>query len=675
VQRHRSVTLGQTFLAAAALCGGVLSSAGAAFWQRSQRAALAASERSRQSVARAAEARVAAALGSATRVLDDVERALGAGIVPAAEGRGLEGLLYTELLGAERLSEVTFIGARPVEAGRAADDDAAPRLASDGRFRVSVFWTAEGQLSSAITERDGAGFVEQRWDRPPGDRRLGRAGAPRKAPASDPTEHPTFVASVAGAGAGLALWSDLHFSEIDRGAPRPRVVLTVQKAVRAPGVYGVVRVGLLAAALDTLSEQSIATDDELDPHRVALLATPAAEGPARLLTRTGTSDAIVSVDGELRVVPSAPPPAIAALLASPIVCGLDPDWPAREAELDVAGEPWLATLSPLSIAGGGTRGWLVAVLVPEGYYTRELAALGRALALPFAASSALLLAVAAGVLGVWRRGLARLGARTARMREFDFEADRSRSRLREIDELLESVERAKTVARAMCKYIPVPLVRGLYEKNREPELGAEPREVTLLFTDIQGFTSLAERVPADELARRLGCYLEVVTGTLERHGATIDKYIGDAVMAFWNAPDPVADHSARACRAVLACRQALAELYGSPAWGGAPALVTRFGLHRDRVLVGHFGAPTRLAYTALGDGVNLAARLESECKRHGVTALASASVVRAAGATFGFRPIDRVTVRGKTEPVEVYELTGEAVPSSRRDRAGAGCDE
>ena len=106
----------------------------------------------------------------------------------------------------------------------------------------------------------------------------------------------------------------------------------------------------------------------------------------------------------------------------------------------------------------------------------------------------------------------------------------------------------------------VPLVRGLYERNQEPLLGGEPCELTLLFSDIQGFTSLAERLPAAELARRLGQYLQVMTATLERHGATIDKYIGDAVMAFWNAPEPVADPGARACRAVVACREALAAL-------------------------------------------------------------------------------------------------------------------
>jgi adenylate cyclase len=660
VRGHRSITLGQLFLAAAALSIGVLAAAGVVFWRSSERAALVASERSRESVARSVEARVATELEGAVRVLDDVQRAFESGLVRADETRAIEALLYGELLGSERLAEVTFTRAPPPDVLPALEERARPGLSPGVHRQVSVFWTAEGQLSTAITDGAAGVFVERRWDRPLHDRSFEHAGPPVQRFASDPADHPTFVASAAAARAGLSVWSDLHFSALDRGAPQPRVVLTVQRAVRTPDLVGVVRVGLLAAALDAITERALASDEQRDPHRVALLAIPAASaGPARLVTRVGPSDSIAAVDGELRVLPSAPPAAIGALLSSSIVCGLDPDSPAREAELDVGGEPWLATLSPLSIAAGGTRGWLVAVLVPKGYYTRDLTALGRALLWPFALSSVLLLSLASGVLGVCRRGLGRLGVRTARMRQFDFSADVSRSRLREIDELLESVERAKTVARAMCKYIPLSLVRGLYEKNRDPELGGEPRELTLLFSDIQGFTSLAERLEPGELAQRLGQYLEVMTRTLERHGATIDKYIGDAVMAFWNAPDPMQDHAARACRAVLDCRRALAELYASPAWGAEPPLVTRFGLHEGRVLVGHFGAPTRLSYTALGDGVNLAARLESECKRLGVTVLASASVARSAGAAFAFRALDRVIVRGKTEPVDVYELVGD----------------
>jgi adenylate cyclase len=110
---------------------------------------------------------------------------------------------------------------------------------------------------------------------------------------------------------------------------------------------------------------------------------------------------------------------------------------------------------------------------------------------------------------------------------------------------------------------------------------------------------------------------------------------------------------------VLACQRELAALYASPEWGNVPPLVTRFGLHRATVLVGHFGSPTRLSYTALGDGVNLAARLEGACKQFGVTTLASRSVQAEAAAELAFRPLERVVVRGKSEAVDVYTLVGE----------------
>ena len=656
----RSFSLGQLLGGASAACVGLIAIAALCFWQRSATAALAASQRSRQEVARAVEAQVVAELGGAEHVLDTLERALGAGLVTGRDPGALEALLYTELLGAPRLAEVTFTAARLAPTPSAADapEPDQPELAPDGRLRVSVFWSADDRLATAWTEPQGAGFVERRWSRAAGADGPLHLGEPRTRPSADPTTSVTFQASAAAGQGGRPVWSDLHFSELEPEAAAPPVVLTVQKAVRLPGVFGVARVGLSMAGLDAITARAGAGRDR-ETHRVALLALSAGnQGPARLVTRVGGYDELRSIDGELRVVPRAPAPSIRALLGSPVLRGLDPDWPAAEAELDVDGEAWLATLSPLSIANAGTRGWLVAVLVPKSHYTRELDALGRALLVPFALTLGLVCAASACALGVIRRGLALLGARTARMRDFDFAAEAGRSGVTDIDEVLVGLERAKTVARAMCKYIPVPLVRRLYEDNRDPELGGAPREVTVMFSDIQGFTSLAERLSPERLAASLGRYLEVMTRVLEAHGATIDKFIGDAVMAFWNAPAPIEQHSLRACRAVLACQRELAALFASPEWGGAPALVTRFGLHRGSVLVGHFGAPTRLSYTALGDGVNLAARLESTCKQYGVTALVSGSVQAEAAGELVFRALDRVTVRGKSQAVDVYELVG-----------------
>jgi adenylate cyclase len=145
---------------------------------------------------------------------------------------------------------------------------------------------------------------------------------------------------------------------------------------------------------------------------------------------------------------------------------------------------------------------------------------------------------------------------------------------------------------------------------------------------------------------------------IQRESGTIDKFIGDSVMAFWNAPEREQEHSVLACRAALACREALAGLYGSPEWKGAPGFATRFGLNRCLASVGHFGSPERFNYTAIGDGINLASRLEGLNKHYGTAIIASAGI-REASPGFMFRHLDRVAVKGKTQYLDIYELIGE----------------
>jgi adenylate cyclase len=440
-------------------------------------------------------------------------------------------------------------------------------------------------------------------------------------------------------------------------------VLSVQKAIEDPSgrFLGVLRVGLLPRELDAITRLKVDEGDPRDPHRVALLAVD--EGPPRgvhLVAKVDPADHPAVFGEALRVVSDRPPPDIAALLASPLVAGLDPSHPNGGGVLEVQGERYLATLRELKLGRGGTTGWFTAILVPEAHYTRELLRFQRMYLVAFGITLALILAIGALTIGAVRRGLARLVDTTRRMRAFDFAPGSDESMFRDVDDVMRGLERAKTVVRTMGKYIPVDLVRRLYETNEEPSLGGDLLDVTLMFTDIEGFTTLAERLSPDELARRLGDYLEAMTVSIQQTGGMIDKYIGDAVMALWNAPTPVDAHAARACRAALACMAAARALYASPAWAGLPPLVTRFGLHTASVMVGHFGAPTRLSYTALGDGVNLAARLEPLCKQYGVVALASDAVVAAAGPDFVFRRIDRVAVKGKSKGIDVYELLGAA---------------
>jgi adenylate cyclase len=347
-------------------------------------------------------------------------------------------------------------------------------------------------------------------------------------------------------------------------------------------------------------------------------------------------------------------------MASPLMKGLDPDHPNRDGAIEVAGRNYLATLREISAAANGTTGWFVAVLGPEDYYTQDVRILERSFGVGFGVTLALVIAIGLITVRTIRRGLDTAGRSLTRMRAFDFAPSPSSSTVLEIDEVIEGLERAKTVVRAMGKYVPVELVRLLYSTNEEPALGGKLADVSMMFTDIEGFTTLAEKLPPDVLAQRLGDYLAAMTRAIEACDGTIDKYIGDAVMAIWNAPTPVANHAEKACRAALAAMKEASELFRSPVWNGLPPLVTRFGIHSAEVMVGHFGAPTRLSYTALGDGVNLAARLEPLCKQYGIVILVSETVAVAAKDAFVFRRIDRVAVKGKTKGIDVYELLGTA---------------
>jgi adenylate cyclase len=659
---HRTIGIGAAFLVAAIAVAIAVLVGFFVFVNQSRRSILAASERARESAARRVESQVSTSLGDAERAVSDVERLLRASAVAVTDLQNLEVALYAELSSTPRLAEVTVTVAPFL--GYDAQGEA--NIGAEDRFQLSALRSAEGATAGRNVRRDGDRFVARMRTHPDG---VPFSDAPwsEAVPAVDPATHSTFTVLAAERNRGKALWSDLHYSELDAGRADRRVVLSLQKAVSVTRFLAVIRVGLLTTDLDAIARARM--DDRVsdDPHRIALLAVPSAgDGVARLVARVGPSDHVEEFGDDLRIVPVSPPPAIAALLQSSLVRGLDMEHPNASGALSAEGQTYLATLRELSRAGGGPSGWLVAILVPEAYYTTDLARFERMFLVVFAATLGVVLVIAGAMLMAMRRGLASVVRTTSAMRSFDFAPKRTQSALREIDDVMLGLERAKTVARAMGKYIPLDLVRRLYEANEEPALGGELADVALLFTDIEGFTTLSERLPPDQLARRLGDYLEAMTTAIERTSGTIDKYIGDAVMAFWNAPTPVPAFATRACEAVLECKRATAALYASPGWQGLPALTTRYGVHRATVMVGHFGAKSRISYTALGDGVNLAARLEPLCKQYSVTVLVSETIVADVGDAFVFRRVDRVAVKGKSSGIDVYELLGrkgETIPN------------
>lgn len=234
------------------------------------------------------------------------------------------------------------------------------------------------------------------------------------------------------------------------------------------------------------------------------------------------------------------------------------------------------------------------------------------------------------------------------------------SRVVEIARLAIAMDRMKDAIRLFGSYVPKDVVRRLIEAGPDGRLAAERRPITVLFTDIEGFTRQAERLDAATLMRLASLYLAELSDALQRHGAMIDKFIGDSVMAYWNAPRPDSLHAHRACLAALAARDASRALAPRFAAEGWPSLRTRIGLHSGEAVVGVIGSPDRLAYTAVGSVVNLASRLEGLNAHYGTDILVSETTRRAAGDGFLFRPVDLVLPKGASRPVEIFELTGRA---------------
>ena len=232
------------------------------------------------------------------------------------------------------------------------------------------------------------------------------------------------------------------------------------------------------------------------------------------------------------------------------------------------------------------------------------------------------------------------------------------SRLEEIHGMVEARERMRGGLTSFTKYVPAQLVRDLLQEGLEARLGGESKPLTIMFSDVVGFTAISEQLGEPQaLVDALGEYLEAMSATIAECGGTVDKYIGDAVMAFWGAPRPLPDHAVQAVRAAWRCQERLDALRAK--WPAShPAFFTRIGLHTGEVVVGNIGWEDRMNYTVMGDAVNLASRLEALCQRYGIFISLSEDTYNAARSEFLARPVDCVAVKGKEKPVVVYELLG-----------------
>lgn len=317
----------------------------------------------------------------------------------------------------------------------------------------------------------------------------------------------------------------------------------------------------------------------------------------------------------------------------------------------------------VTFAPTGHLDWVVATIIPEAdFLTGVKDNLDRVVYMILAVV-ALVMALSMLVARLlFLNPLYRMIEQTRQIEKFDLEAAKPiHTRVTELDSLSMALQQMAHGLGSFRKYISTDLVRGLLAQGMKAQLGGERRTLTILFMDLAGFTTLTER-----MGHRMLPYLAVYLGSMSKvimdRNGTIDKFIGDAVMAFWGAPNHNENHAVDACRSALECIRVMNLQREEWKAQGKPDLYGRIGLNTGRVVVGNIGSEERLDYTVIGDPVNLASRLEGMNKTYGTSIIIGHNTYEEAKYDIVARRLDSVHVKGREEPVFVYELLEMADP-------------
>jgi adenylate cyclase len=229
----------------------------------------------------------------------------------------------------------------------------------------------------------------------------------------------------------------------------------------------------------------------------------------------------------------------------------------------------------------------------------------------------------------------------------------------------------RLLRRSFALYLAPHVIDKMLASNRLPVLGGETREVTVLFSDLEGYSSIAEKMSPAELVAFMNEYLSAMTDIIENNGGYIDKYIGDSIVAVFGAPAHDKDHAINAAYAALACHVRLDELNQSSVVFQGQKVAHRIGLNSGEALVGNIGSRRRFNYSVMSDAVNVASRLEGANKYYGTTILASEITVALTGSKFFWRELDTIRVQGRSSPVRIYELIAQAGRESPQQAAAS----
>lgn len=235
---------------------------------------------------------------------------------------------------------------------------------------------------------------------------------------------------------------------------------------------------------------------------------------------------------------------------------------------------------------------------------------------------------------------------------------RINSHIIEINMMESSIDTLRTTMRSFARYVPKEIVRQLLHRHKSITLTVEKRDLTILFSDIRDFTTIAEAADLNKLMAMLSAYFDGLSRIILQNKGTIDKYIGDSIMAFWGAPLEDPTHVRDACMTALLCCAYLKNFNKHNQENNSPAFYTRFGINTGEVLVGNIGTQQRMNYTVIGDPVNLAARLQSVGKIYHVEIVVGQAVYQKIKSEFLCRPLDKIAVKGKKQETDIYQLLG-----------------
>jgi adenylate cyclase len=226
----------------------------------------------------------------------------------------------------------------------------------------------------------------------------------------------------------------------------------------------------------------------------------------------------------------------------------------------------------------------------------------------------------------------------------------------EISEFDQAIASMRTALRSFSHYVPSEIAKQLMHNKHEISLQGEKKRISVMFTDIANFTSIAEGLPIETVNKLLAAHFDALSKIILDCGGLIDKYIGDSVMSLWGASQETPDHAVRACRAALLCQVKLSELNEQQKKAGMPAFITRIGINAGLAIVGNFGTAQRMNYSAIGDAVNAASRLQTINKIYGTKIIIGEEVAKDIGNQFLIRPLEWVEVRGKKQKIKIFEL-------------------